>query len=188
MGVETLAVLGIGSSLIGAGVQAMGAMSQSSAQAASANYMAQVARNNQIIAQQNSESAINQGYALEQRERQKTAALIGEITATQGARNVLVSSPSSVLTRSSAAETGELDALTIRYNAGLEARNQQIAANSAGAQAQLYSAQAQYDLQAGMYGVGTSILGGASSVSDKWLKYQTYGVPGFGGGGFTMPY
>jgi hypothetical protein len=53
-----------------------------------------------------------------------------------------------------------------------------------GAQAQLDSSQAQWD-------VASSILGGASSVSDKWLKYSMGNVPGFGsngGGGGNQVY
>jgi hypothetical protein len=73
--------------------------------------------------------------------------------------------------RSSAAETGELDALTIRYNSNLQARNLQYQGAQYGAQAQLYSSQAGWD-------VANSILGGASSVSGKWLQYNQMGVFG----------
>jgi hypothetical protein len=75
--------------------------------------------------------------------------------------------------RSSAAETGELDALTIRYNSNLQARNLQYQGDIYGSQAQLYSSQAGWDL-------ANSILGGASSVSNKWAQYNMLGVPGFG--------
>jgi hypothetical protein len=75
---------------------------------------------------------------------------------------------------------GEVDAMTIRYNAQLAARNQLTQAANFGAQAGLYSAQAGYDTSAGYLGIGSSLLGGASSISNKWLQYSQSGIPGFG--------
>jgi hypothetical protein len=73
--------------------------------------------------------------------------------------------------RASAAETGEVDAQTIRYNAGIQARNYLYQGQMAGAQAGLYSAESDW-------AVANSILGGASSVSNKWLGMQMSGVFG----------
>jgi hypothetical protein len=80
---------------------------------------------------------------------------------------------SALSVRSSAAETGELDALTIRYNANQTARNLQY-------QGAIYGSQASLDASQASWAVGNSILSGASSVSDKWLKYNQMGVMGFG--------
>jgi hypothetical protein len=142
----------------------------------SAQYNAQVARNNQTIAQQNSSIALQQGQTQEENQRLKTGGMVAGIEAQQAASGVNANTGSSVDVRSSAAETGELDALTIRYNSNLQARNFTQAANSYGAQASLDEAQ-------GEWGVAGSILGGASSVSGKWLQYQQSGV----GAGTSLP-
>ena len=60
-----------------------GAVMQGMAQSQAADYQAQVARNNQIIANQNAGAAIQQGQVAEDAQRQKTAQLIGAITAQQ---------------------------------------------------------------------------------------------------------
>ena len=62
--------------------------------------------------------------------------------------------------RSSAEKTGELVAETIRYNANMQNRNDIYTAKMYGAPATLDTAQ-------GEYGVMSSTLGGASSVSNK---------------------
>jgi hypothetical protein len=176
MGPATLAALSIGTSVIGTGVQMIGGYEQSQAQAASANYNAQVARNNQIIAQQNAQIALDQGNVAEQAQRQKTAQLIGADLAQEAASGVNPNSGSALDVRSSDAQIGELNALTTRYNAALKARDYENQASSFGAQAELYSAQAGWDQTAGFLNMGSSLLGGASSVSDKWLKYKQLGI------------
>jgi len=167
-----LAVASIGASVIGTGVQMLGAEKQASAQAQYANYMAQVARNNQTIAEQNSQIALQQGQVAEQAQRQKTAQLIGAELAQEAASGVNPVSGSALNVRSSDAQIGELNALTARYNAALKARDYETQASSFGAQTELYSAQAGWDQSAGFLNMGSSLLGGASSVSDKWLKYR----------------
>lgn len=159
--------LAVGSLVASAGGSIMQGVSQSQA----ANYQAQVARNNQVIAQQNAKLAIQEGGVQEQAQREKTSQLIGGEIAQEAASGVSPNSGLALNVRSSAAETGELDALTIRYNSQLAARNAEISGMNYGAQAGLYSSQANW---ASM----NSILGGASSVSSKWLQYNQTGVFG----------
>ncbi len=142
---------------------------QGYAQSQAANYQAQVARNNQIVANQNASIALQQGQTQEEAKRIQTGEMMGGIVASEAASGVNPNTGSALSVRSSAAETGELDALTIRYNANLQARNLQYQGAQYGAQAQLYSSQAGWD-------VANSILGGASSVSNKWLQYNQMGV------------
>jgi hypothetical protein len=163
-----MAVGSIVSSIAGAGVNAM-------AQEQSAQYNAQVARNNQIIANQNASIALQQGQQQEENKRIQTGEMLGAIVSGEAASGVNPNTGSALNVRSSAAETGESDALTIRYNSNLAARNQAYAA-------QMYGSQAQLDAAQGEWGAMSSILGGASSVSNKWLQYQMSGV-GSGGGG-----
>ncbi len=160
-------ILGIGSLIASVG----GSLMQGMASSRAANYQAQVAANNQIVANQNAQIALQQGQVQEQAKRIQTGEMGAAIVANEAASGVNPNEGSALNVRSSAAETGELDALTIRSNANLQARNLQYQAQQYGAQSQLYSSQAGWD-------VTNSILGGASSVSDKWLKYNQFGVFG----------
>jgi hypothetical protein len=160
-------VLGVASVVASVG----GSIMQGYAQSQAANYNAQVARNNQIVANQNAQIALQTGQTQEEAKRIQTGEMMGGIVASQAASGVNPNTGSALSVRSSAAETGELDALTIRSNANLQARNLTYQAAQYGAQSQLYSSQAGWD-------VANSILGGASSVSDKWLKYNQMGVFG----------
>ena len=160
-------VLGVASVVASVG----GSIMQGYAQSQAANYNAQVARNNQIVANQNASIALQQGQAQEQAKRIQTGEMGSAIVANEAASGVNPNEGSALSVRSSAAETGELDALTIRYNSNLQARNLQYQGAQYGAQAQLYSSQAGWD-------VANSILGGASSVSGKWLQYNQMGVFG----------
>jgi hypothetical protein len=162
-------VLAIGGIIASLGSAVMQGYSQSQA----ASYNAQVARNNQIIANQQANTALQVGQTQEENKRIQTGEMMGGIVAAEGASGVNPNTGSALNVRSSAAETGELDALTIKYNSNLQARNLQYQGDIYGSQAQLYSSQAGWDL-------ANSILGGASSVSNKWAQYNMLGVPGFG--------
>ena len=159
--------LAVGSAVTGVA----GAVMQGKAQAASADYMAQVAANNQRIAQQNANMALEQGQVKEETQREQTGAQIGRARAVFGASGVDPNSGSALDVRSSAAELGELNANTIKYNAHVQAWNDLNQAGAYGAQSQLYSSQAGFDTM-------NSILGGASTVSNKWLMWQMYGGGG----------
>lgn len=152
-----------------------GSVMQGVASAQSADYMAQVARHNDLIAQQNANMALEQGQIHEEAEREQTGAQIGGERAAFGAMGVDPNSGSALDVRTSAAELGELNTQTIKYNTHVQAWNDINQANAYGAQSQLYSAQAGFDSM-------NSILGGASSVSNKWLNWQMYGGSGANGG------
>ena len=145
-----------------------GTLMQGAASAQSADYMAQVANNNNRIAQQNANMALEQGQIKEEAEREQTGAQIGRERASFGAMGVDPNSGSALDVRTSTAELGELNAQTIKYNTHVQAWNDINQAEAYGAQSRLYSAQAGFDTV-------NSILGGASSVSNKWLNWQMYG-------------
>ncbi len=145
-----------------------GSVMQGVASAQSADYMAQVANNNNLIAQQNANMALEQGQIKEEAEREQTGARIGRERAAFGAMGVDPNSGSALDVRTSTAELGELNARTIKYNTQVQAWNDINQAKAYGAQSRLYSAQSGLDSV-------NSILGGASSVSNKWLNWQMYG-------------
>ncbi|MGO9410037.1 MAG: hypothetical protein ACLQCB_04715 [Spirochaetia bacterium] len=148
-------------SVAGAGMSAYSSMQ-------SADYNAQVARNNQTIANQNASIALQQGQQQEENKRIQTGEMVSAIGAGEAASGVNPNEGSALNVRASAAETGELDALTIRYNANMQNRNDIYAGK-------MYGSQAALDTSQGIYGMMSSILGGASSVSNKWWQYQQFG-------------
>ena len=158
----------------------MGAMQQGQASAAASKYQAQVARNNQIIAANNAQYATEAGGTRAQAQDFKNRAVYGQIEAQQGASGIDMDSPTSTDVRSSARQIGRLDTETI-YNDALLRANQSLAqAGSFGAQAGLDTFEAKNAESAGLMKGFGSLLSGASSFSDKWLRYQNAGVSGFG--------
>lgn len=176
MGIETLAAISIASAVAGAGTSAFGASQTASATAASDNYKAQVASNNAVIAERNADAAISAGGVAAQQNDLKTKNLVGTQLVAQASNGLDVGSGTNVNVRQSAEDLGHLDTLTILNNA---------AKNSAGfkAQGMNFTAESLLDTsaadnaeKAGDINVATSLLGGASSVSGKWLSYQQKGV------------
>lgn len=172
----TLAYVSLAATGIGTVSQIAGQQRQAEATNSAAQYQAQVARNNQIIANQNAQSARELGAQQEQQKRYKTAAILGTQTAGQASSGLDVNKGSAVDVRSSAAELGELDALSIRASAAREARGYEIQGLNYGAQAQLDEATGRNALTAGNLESFSSVVGGAGSVADKWLRYSNAGI------------
>ncbi len=158
----------------------MGAMQQGEAASASAKYQAQVARNNQIIAANNAQYAAQSGATQAQAQDFKNRAVLGHIEAQQGASGIDVGSDTSEDVRSSARQVARFDTETLYNNALLRVNSSLGQASSFDAQAGLEDFEAKNAKSAGLMKGFGSLLGGASSFSDKWLKYQNTGVPGFG--------
>lgn len=174
-GISATTVIAGASLALAAGGTAMSAIGQSnaaSAQAANANYQAQVARNAQTVAQMNAANALKVGQINEDQQRTKTGLLIGAQRAALASEGGDVTSGSDVDIIGDTGRAGEMDAQTIRSNAARTAWGYQVAATSAGATAGLDQAQAA-DATANLpFGVGSSLLGGASSIANKWSMYQ----------------
>lgn len=168
---------------VAAGSAVLGAISsikQGNAEAAAANYNAQVSANNAAIANKNAEYAGAEGEAAVQQQQLKTRAEVGAIKANQAAAGVDVNQGSPVDVRSSAAELGELNAITVRSNAARQAYGYQTEAASDLGQAALDKSQASNDKSAGYINAGTTLLGGASKVNDSYNSF--IGSKGIGSG------
>ena len=170
-----LPVISLALTAVGTFAQMAGAQQQAQANAAAANYQAQVARNNQIVAEQNAEYALQVGQTQEQAKRQQTAQLEGRIRSAAGASGVDPNFGSPVRLQESAAQVGELDALTIRNNAQRQAYGFRVQGMDYAAEAGLDTMRAQNALTAGNLQSFASIVGGAGAFADKWYKY--YGGP-----------
>lgn len=170
-----------GAGLLGAGVSAIGSISQAHATAASDQYQAQVADNNSIIASQNATATQAAGDIAAQNSGLKTRAALGAQTAAIGANGVDVNTGSAAAVRQGTAQTGYLDALTIRSNAARQAYGYETQAVSDVAQADLDRKGASNASTAGDIGAATSLLSGASSVGRSYATYQNAS-----GGGFNL--
>lgn len=176
MGVTAVAVAGLAVGVVGL-VSSMSAQAQQAeAQANALRYQAQVAENNRQIGDQLADRATKAGEAQVSAQRLKTAAAIGGIKAHQGASGLDINSGSAVDIQSTAAEMGELDALTIRNNAAMQSYSYKLQGAGYGQTAALSMAGAQNAQTAGNLSQFTSLAGGASSIADKWVKYQNAGL------------
>jgi hypothetical protein len=153
-----------------------GTIMQGEASSSSANYQAQVAANNQKIAQQNAQMALQQGTAAQEQAKEKAGAQIAQERAAYAAMGVDPNSGSPLDVRSGTAELGMLNANTLKYNSHVAAWNDLNQAGAYGAQSSLESSQAGWD-------TAGSVIGGIGNVSSKWLSWQTMGGASTGGAG-----
>ncbi len=169
---STLQMISTGTSAVGGIVGAVGALNSGSANSDSAMYQAAVARNNSTVAEQNAQYALEAGKRQESAQRQKTAQMIGAQRANMAANGIDIGSGSALNLQADSRLVGEMDALTIRNNAERQAYNYRVQAGDFTANSGLLTQQASNARRAGNTNAFTSIVGGASSVADKWLKWR----------------
>lgn len=167
-----LPIISLASTVIGTGLSVAGQARQAQAQADQANYMAQVARRQQELAERNARFAEQQGAVEEDQSRLKTAAVKSAQRAqlaVQGG-DINVDSPSDIV--ADTARAGEFDVQAIRNNTARNVWNARLQANDAASRASAYDVQGANALAALPYGIGSSLLSGASGVIDKWDRYK----------------
>lgn len=172
MGLEVITVV---ATVAGTVIGAVGQMQQQAAAQAQANYQAQVAENNQIIARQNAQYARQAAEAQVQRQNEKTAAMVGAIRAAQASNNLDVNTGSALEVQSSAEALGQLDAVSIREAGERQARAFENQGRGFADQAGLYGMQASAAAPSALSLFG-SVLGGTGAVADKWLRYNQQGI------------
>jgi hypothetical protein len=173
--VSAIAIGGLASSALGAGVSAFGNMQQGAAQSAAYTYQAGIAQINAQIADQNARYAYAVGEQKAQAAGMQTRAIIGQTKAQQGASGLDVNVGSAVDVRASEADLGAENVGVIRNDAARTAYGYQVEEQQQLTQAALDRFAAKNVKTAGYIGAASSLLGGASSVSDKWLKGQQAG-------------
>jgi hypothetical protein len=178
----TIAIASLAMGAVGTGASVLGQMQQGQAQAGMANYQAQVARNNQQIADWNAQRALQQGQVAEQQQRTRTAQLLGAQRAALASQGGDVDSGSPLDIQGDTARAGEFDAQAIRNNAALQAYGYRVQAANAGGQAGAASASAANTMAALPFGIGSSLLGGARGIMGglRDVKFSS----GTTGGGF----
>lgn len=148
------------------------ASDQAAAERDAANYQAQVALNNQTIANQNAKAAADAGQVQEDQSRMATAQRTGAIRAAAAANGLDPNMGSAVDIQSDSAKLGELDALTIRANTARTVYGIQTQAMNYGAQAGLDQATAANAMVAGNDKMFGDLLSGASSMTNTGLTYN----------------
>ncbi|MDR3572259.1 MAG: hypothetical protein P4L50_00220 [Anaerolineaceae bacterium] len=171
-----IAGLGAGATAGGSLLSAGGSIASGFANSSMFNYQASIARLNQQIDSQNAEFATQTGEQQALQFGLKARAQMGQIKASEASSGFDVRTGSNAQVQASQRGLNLLDADVIRSNAAKTAYNYETQGTVAGAQADLYTMAGSNALTAGFVGAGTSILGGAASVSNEWLKGQMVGL------------
>jgi hypothetical protein len=171
--------------LVGAGVSAVGTIEGGEATQNMAAYQAQVAKNNQIIADQNAQYAIEAGEASAAATSLKGAAVGGKIKAGQAANNIDVNSGSAVAVQQSQREQSQLDTETVVNNAELQYFGYRAAATGYGAQAGLETMEEEEAVPAALTGAAGNLLSNASAVGFNFTRGNSGSGNAFTPGGAT---
>ena len=176
MGIETIAAISIASGAASGVLGAFGADKKADAEQKMYAYKAQVAKNNAIIAERNADAARESGAVKGQISDLRTKSLIANQLVAQAASGLDVNSGTNVNVRESTHDVGRLDTLTIIANAGKEAVGYLAQASGFEAEAQLDTMAGNNARTAGDINIASSLLGGATSVSDKYLGFKQKGI------------
>jgi hypothetical protein len=132
-------------------------------------YQAEVANNNQTIANQQAQSALEQGQVAEQQQQLKTAAMVGAARAQAAADGVDANSGSALDIQSDDATQGEVAALTAENAGERQAYGDQVQAMNDADKAGLYGAESDFTGQAAGLQTDRTLLSGATQ--GNWGSY-----------------
>lgn len=135
-----------------------------------ADYQSQVAKMNAHIAAENAQRASERSQIEQEDQDAKSAAMIGELVASQSASGIALGSGSSMLTRTSAAKLGRQDALRVRQAGATEAYNYLTQAENFNAQAKADSMGGIGSLLGGFLGGARSLIGDSSAVNKRYAQ------------------
>jgi hypothetical protein len=181
MNPSQIAGAGMGATAGGSLMQAFGGLASGFASKGMYDYQASIAKLNEQIDNQNAEFAVQQGEQQALKVGMQGRAVAGQIKVAQASSGFDVNSGSNKQVQQSQHSMTMLDTDIVRSNAAKTAYGFKEQATVAGAQSSLYTMAGSNAESAGFMNFGTSILGGASSVSSEWLKGQTMGLWGDAG-------
>lgn len=154
------------------GFSAYQQVQQGKAQQAQYEYQAAVDRNNQQIAQWQAQDALDRGAEEERRRRVQTNQQIGTQRTQFASSGIDLGSENVIDTLSDTAMIGELDALTIRSNAEREAFGHEVQAQNFENSATANTTAGENARTTGTLNATSTILGGASTVSNQYDKWK----------------
>lgn len=172
-----LAGVSAAGAIAGAGVSYIGAQQTAAAQSESAQYNAEVAKNNQVLADQAAQTALQQGAVAQQQKAYQEDVLVGQEKAGLAANGVDVGSGTAVDILSDTKAAGELDQLTIANNAARESVGFQNQGINYGAQAQQDQAASAAALAGGDLAATAKLATGAGQVASTWYQYTQQNSP-----------
>jgi hypothetical protein len=149
-------------------MQAYGMYQQGQAAKEASAFNAQVARNNETVAQQNEQYAIQAGIQKAAMESMKGRAVLGKIKASQAASGINTDEGSALDVQQGAREANVLDTATVLHNAQLEAYGYRSQAANFQSQARLKDMEGSAAASAGNVGALSTLLSGAGSLGYKW--------------------
>jgi hypothetical protein len=171
MGVAAIPVIALAATAVSAGVGAYSAIQSGNAQKAAANYQAQVAANNSVIANDNANQAIQAGNTQLQAAQEQAAQHQGMIRAVMGAGGIDLNSGSALRNQEGVAEVDQLNEATITSNAARSAWNYRNQGADYSAQSNLDTMQGEQAQTAGLMGGFSSMLSGAGQFANTWNKF-----------------
>lgn len=167
----------MGVSLAAAAVGTMISMQQQKQQgkalAQQAQYRAQVAQNNQVLAERAAQDALQRGGVEEARQRMATNQNIGRQRAALAGSGQVVDTGSALTAITDTRAIGELDAQTIRSNAEREALGFRIKGMDFEAESALSRASGRQALTDSKYAQAGTLVSGIGNVSSKWYNYAS---------------
>lgn len=167
----TLTAISIAATVASTGMGVMSSIQQGKARQAQAEYQADVARQNQQLAEQQASAQRKEGYDNMVAKRQETAKLIGRQRAAAGASGATVDVGSNLDLQADTAAQGEIDALNIYNQASDKAYGTQLQGWGYGQQAAGYDAQADAAGSSIWSNAAGTALGGIAQIGSTWGKY-----------------
>jgi len=149
-----------GEGLIGA----ISSIAAGNAKKREAYFQAAIAKNNAEIARNNARLALEQGQVAESAVHLKTSQNVASAQTGYAAGGIDVGSRTSVQVQTALQEEGELDAVTTRYNAGIEAQNKRLQAKGYETSAKLLKMQGKAARVAGFIGAAQAIQNAAAKA------------------------
>ena len=168
----SMAMIGMGASVAGKFVSAFGDLFGGQATGKMYEYQAGVARQRARIDEQNAIWAERAGEENALRQGMAGRFALGRIRAGQGASNVSVQSPSSTAVRAGQTEVTQMGESQTRTNAARKAFGYRVEEAADTASAGALSTASATARTASYFAAGSSILGAAGSVADKWAQYS----------------
>jgi hypothetical protein len=172
MGIETMAAVAMGGTLLGGAVSAFGQYQGGQATKAADYYQAQVARNNAVIEEQNAAWTTQAGEAASEKQAMDTRAKAGTIRTALAAGGIDPNTGSAAKIETAQAQLGELDAMTLRSDTARKVYGFKVAETGDIAQAQLLETEGTQAVKAGDIAAFGSLLGGATSAAGYGAKYK----------------
>lgn len=180
-----IAVVGLATSIAGLAVSTVGAVGSAISQGQQAAFQSQVAKNNQIIDQQNAAYASEAGNAQVTASQMKQRQITSQVGADLAANGLDINTGSPSDVRTATAESGQLNTETTAQNAALQVYGYKAGASNFAGQSNLYSSQASQAPFSAAIGGGGTLLNGGGSLASKWSAWQlqsgSSGGSAFGG-------